>query len=170
MDVSEQNHLESNKRGHMPSFYLKREILICFNGFKFLFNRFFCDKVYFIAFDINSTVRFGWTCIFASPAANANLVVYFRDGQFSFVQYHIHRFGRAVFRAGSAICVIGINNTVFLNKTGNADLCDLLSFRRQWPDGPCRTNLATQGTFEITESGVIIHKRLHQSMKTILKK
>lgn len=98
---------------------------------RFFDNRFFSSLMHRISIDINCLIWCCGACIFTVSATHTDLLVNFRNNQISFIGNHIHGFCGAAFRACSAGCLFGFDNTVILYKNCLAKLCKLFCFNNK---------------------------------------
>lgn len=132
-------------------------------------NWFLCKLVNRITINKDSLVRRCRTGEFTMPAPDADLIIDIRDQEISFVGDHKHCLCRTCFRTGSAGCFFCLYNTIILYEHNLTDLGKLLCFRNQGLQSIGWANLGTSCTIICTKTFMIVHYRLHQSCKPVLK-
>ena len=152
---------------------LKRKVLIRVGLIvQLLYNRLLRNLVHGIPIHINGLERSCWAGVFTAAAAHADFLVHFRDDQFAVagiqVGHHVNGLGRAVLGAGSAVGVVRVDHTVFLDEVGHADLGLLFLFLAQRQDGTAGTNVGADCAVKVTVCRVEGHLRLHHTGQAVV--
>ena len=119
-----------------------------------------------MAFYVNGTERPGGTEVFASSATDTAFCVYDRQfqgvGVIGNAGQHLYGSGRAVSGAVAASHAIGVDDTIFVDVDGVADLYGGFICRGDGAYSSSRTDVGTSGTFRTAVAPFVRHFGLHQ--------